>query len=421
MNDNATTQGGLMNGRTQMTWSRTLTLAAVLLAGTAGTARASGALLLQQTTPASARGAVAAGPRRIAMDSEVTRLLEQLKDRRRREAELSMVMARLAADTLRGEKGMEQRREVWLRLREASTDLFRVQAQLLALCDGGPRPDGWLGVSFQAQTITYRKQDGSTTVRFVEYPTVGDVADNSPASAAGIQRGDTVLMIGTIDTRGNEISFPSLLKPGAALPLKVRRDGELKHFTVRVTRRPGDWGAECAGVDQLLSAAVRTPLAMPMPGEMTMFTRVAPPPARAPRAATAAPGAPAPAIAPESPEAVEVTTVMVSPRAMAQPGSFYFYETANFFAGAELRRLNADLADLTGVEDGVFVVNVLRGSPADAAGLRSGDVIVRANDAPVVRPDQLGRAMRERDDQSITLTVMRKQKKQTVTIRTSPE
>ena len=82
MNGNATTQGGLMNGRTQRTWSRTLTLAAVLLAGTAGTARASGALLLQQATPASARGAVAAGPRRIAMDSEVTRLLERLKDRR---------------------------------------------------------------------------------------------------------------------------------------------------------------------------------------------------------------------------------------------------------------------------------------------------------------------------------------------------
>ena len=66
-------------------------------------------------------------------------------------------------------------------------------------------------------------------------------------------------------------------------------------------------------------------------------------------------------------------------------------------------------------------MSLVRGSPADAAGLRSGDVIVRANDAPVVRPDQLGRAMRERDDQSITLTVMRKQKKQTVTIRTSPE
>ena len=405
---------------TQMTM-RALVVTSVLMVSAFEPARAS--VVLQATPapriPASAASAGATA-RRVPVDTEVARLLDLLQTSRRREAELYMQLAKLQSETTRSDKTAEQGRYVWLKLREASMDLLRAQGQLLALCDGGPRPDGWLGVSFQGQNVMYRKPDGSTTVRFVQYPSVGDVADNSPASAAGIRRGDTVMVIGELDLRGNEIGFSSILRPGASLPLKVRREGELKMFNVRVTRRPGDWGAECAGVDQQLSLAVRTPLAMAMPGEMGMMTRMMP--ARAPRAVPPSPpGAPVAPVLADAPEAAEAMALMVSPRSAMSSGSFFTFETANFFAGAELRRLNADLADLTGVEDGVFVMNVLRGSPAEAAGLRSGDVIVRANDSPVVRPDQLARALRERDDRTITLTVMRKQKKQTVTIKAMPE
>ena len=410
-----------MNEGTRKATIHVTAVSAMLLLGIAGPVRAHS--FMQATPVRGTATAVSAGAiaRRVPVDTEVARLMELLQVSRRREGELFMQLARLRTDTSRTERSALQQREIWLQLREASTDLLRAQARLIALCDGGPRPDGWLGVSFQGQNVMYRKPDGSTTVRFVEFPTVGDVADNSPASTAGVRRGDTVLVIGTVDVRGNEISFPQLLRPGTSVSLKVKREGELKLFNVRITRRPGDWGAECSGVDQQLSAAVRTPLAMPMPGELGMMTRLMP--ARAPRApsAPAAQGAVAAPMAPEAPEAPEATTVMVSPRGFGPAGNFFVYETTNFFAGAELRRLNADLADLTGVEDGVFVVNVLRGSPAEAAGLRSGDVIVRANESPVVRPDQLARAMRERDDKTITLTVMRKQKKQTVTIRTMPE
>ena len=79
--------------------------------------------------------------------------------------------------------------------------------------------------------------------------------------------------------------------------------------------------------------------------------------------------------------------------------------------------MSADLADLTGVEDGVFVVSVARGSPAEQSGLKGGDVIVRANEMPVVRPDQVGRALRDSDDGSVKVVVVRKRAKQTLTIK----
>jgi membrane-associated protease RseP (regulator of RpoE activity) len=53
-------------------------------------------------------------------------------------------------------------------------------------------------------------------------------------------------------------------------------------------------------------------------------------------------------------------------------------------AGAQMIELNPGLADYLDVEDGgVFVVEVIEGSPAHDAGLRAGDVIVRMNERPV--------------------------------------
>ena len=369
----------------------------------------------QQTT---VRSPTVTGWARVApADSEVSRLVKQLEENRRREAELAQQLAKLAADT--ASPDIAGYRAAMVRLRTASVEVLRTQQRLLALCDAGPRPDGWIGVSFQSQTIVYKKADGSTTIRFGDYPELADVADQSPAALAGLRRGDTLVMLGTTDARGTEIAFSVLLKPGSALPVKVRRDGDVKSFTLKVGRRPADYGTDCAGVDQALATAVRTPLAFTLPGERT-FLRM-PMPMRAPRPAAAptAPEAPTPAEAPLPPEGGYVVTM--SPRPGGPPGMNVFtMVSGDYFAGAELRRMDSDLAELTGVEDGVFVMKVAPGSPAQMGGLRGGDVIVRANDGPVVRPDQLVRAMRERDDRTLQLTVVRKGKRQQLTIKPAP-
>ncbi|HSJ23834.1 MAG TPA: PDZ domain-containing protein [Longimicrobiales bacterium] len=62
-------------------------------------------------------------------------------------------------------------------------------------------------------------------------------------------------------------------------------------------------------------------------------------------------------------------------------------------AGAELAELNDGLAEYFGVMSGVLVLNAPDGTPAAEAGIRAGDVIVRANDTVVNSIAELRRAI----------------------------
>jgi S1-C subfamily serine protease len=87
-------------------------------------------------------------------------------------------------------------------------------------------------------------------------------------------------------------------------------------------------------------------------------------------------------------------------------------------AGAELTGLNADLASAIGVSArGIFVVNVALGTPARESGLRSGDVITKADSSLVGDPGELIRVMRDATDNSIKLRIVRNKKPQTITLR----
>jgi membrane-associated protease RseP (regulator of RpoE activity) len=93
------------------------------------------------------------------------------------------------------------------------------------------------------------------------------------------------------------------------------------------------------------------------------------------------------------------------------------------FAGGEFTALNADLAEALGMRpEGVFVTNVIEGSAAKTAGLRGGDVIIRADTVKVENPIDLVRAIRNADMRSaanhaIDLHIIRKHKPQTLTLR----
>ncbi len=58
-------------------------------------------------------------------------------------------------------------------------------------------------------------------------------------------------------------------------------------------------------------------------------------------------------------------------------------------AGAEMRRVNADLAPYFGVTSGLLVTEVPEGTPAQSAGLRAGDVIIEADGFAVNTVDEL--------------------------------
>jgi membrane-associated protease RseP (regulator of RpoE activity) len=76
-------------------------------------------------------------------------------------------------------------------------------------------------------------------------------------------------------------------------------------------------------------------------------------------------------------------------------------------AGAELAPLSPELAEYFGATDGVLVLNAAERTPAERAGLRGGDVIVRAGDTPVRSIADLRRAIELARGQEITLRVLR--------------
>jgi len=69
---------------------------------------------------------------------------------------------------------------------------------------------------------------------------VGDVSPNSPASRAGLQKGDIILEVnGKPVTNGAQLRMNvSLMQPGSTVNLKVLRDGAMKDFTLRLAELP---------------------------------------------------------------------------------------------------------------------------------------------------------------------------------------
>lgn len=70
---------------------------------------------------------------------------------------------------------------------------------------------------------------------------------------------------------------------------------------------------------------------------------------------------------------------------------FFFEESA---AGLQMEPLGGQLAEYFGVKEGVLVRAVAPESPAQKAGLKAGDIIVRLGDKPVRTPSDLTRPLR---------------------------
>jgi serine protease Do len=70
--------------------------------------------------------------------------------------------------------------------------------------------------------------------------------------------------------------------------------------------------------------------------------------------------------------------------------------------------IDGQLAEFFGVKEGVLVRSVVAKSPAEKAGLKAGDVIVRADGAAVKSPREItGMLRRQRENKHLSLTVVR--------------
>ena len=157
----------------------------------------------------------------------------------------------------------------------------------------------------------------------------------------------------------------SLLKPGVQLPVRIRRAGEIRTITVAVEPRPEGFSSSCPWVE--ISAA---PMIYARP-KLQMFEM----PNGGFGYVLVDSGSKVIQRAPQRGTPVLPPTAHVPTRLKATIAG----SNMELVAGAVLLPLTDDLRENLGLDDGVLVYDVLRGSPALEAGLRAGDIITRVN------------------------------------------
>lgn len=244
-------------------------------------------------------------------------------------------------------------------------------------------PSGWFGVRISDQALV----DENGNAFFDSYPVVTSVNPDSPAEKAGVRAGDVLLNFNSIDMRGGSVELAKWLKVGAPFILKIRRNDETKILKGRLARRPDDWEQRVElSMTQALDLRQRSLSREPSRSTVNVRTRL-----------------PAPQ-----------PLLTILPPALGFGGGVYP------FAGAEFMELNPDLSDVLGVgPEGVFVTNVLEASPARNAGLRGGDIVLKADGAKVNGPIDLVRAIKVADqgDRSVDLQILRKHQLLALTLR----
>ncbi|HEY2953870.1 MAG TPA: PDZ domain-containing protein [Candidatus Eisenbacteria bacterium] len=263
-------------------------------------------------------------------------------------------------------------------LRTAVSKGCGVAALLIVLGTGAARAatderEAWLGVYSQTLTSELRDglgYDGSGAL-------VNRVVEGSPAERAGIRKGDVIVGIAasTIESSADVSRAVRAGKVGQTVAVRIVRDGQRRTLSARLAVRPEE--------------DLETP---------------------EPPAAPEAPEAPVP---PEPPST-----------RYKDDGDFNFSfdDLGSAFTmmrrgrlGVRVESLNPDLGSYFGVEsgNGVLVVEVLKDTPAERAGLKAGDVITKVGNRSVEDAGDLVSALRSADRKA-TLTIVRKRATRTV-------
>lgn len=237
---------------------------------------------------------------------------------------------------------------------------------------------GWVGIAY---TTGIGQTDRLGAMVFHDYPVIESIEPGSPAERAGLQSGDVIIALDAQDLRRDPVPVRSMLEPGRKIVFRYRRNDVAMTSTVVVAPRP-------TGTS-----------------ERVVFSFIEP-----------APRGPQPASSGSAAQRVRVEREYA--RGLAPRITLFGSSPSIGVAGAQLTHLDDDLRNVLEVRgDGVFVINVAIGTPAREAGLRSGDVIVRADRESVQNPGELIRIMRSSSDKALSLSVVRKRREQTIVLR----
>lgn len=336
---------------------------------------------------------------RVQLESRILLLAAQLDsgsrvgapERRRLQAELEESMRRLTQTHARVGLDVGSRIVLDRSTSVASEEVRRTLVDAQRRLSSAARM-GYVGITLSPTNNHVRaERSGALYVRYFEHPSIISVEPNSPAERAGLQRGDVVMAYDGIDVR-RELPMHDLLEPGRRMTVRVARAGREHTVGLIVAEPPANVRGR------------RTDFLVP---SVDLERRVAVPSPRAAGGATIA------STAPGAPVAREPLVVMGAPAAEGR--SLYRFEVARGVAGAELTPVAGGLRDALGVKQGLLVMRVVPQSVAANAGLRDGDIIIKADGRVVEDIPALSRAMRERDGtRSLTLETIRARKKRMV-------
>lgn len=225
-----------------------------------------------------------------------------------------------------------------------------------ALLGGGSR--SYLGVGVREVDAEVAREKKLAEERGV---VITSVAEGSPAERAGLKRGDVVLEYNGQLVHGVE-QFIRLVREtpvGRVVTLKVNRDGSVMtiNATIGTCRNCGPFG----------------PL-----GE------------------------------------IRIPDIQAWSFPHDLPNVFTTWRSG--MLGIEAEALESQLAEYFGVQEGVLIRSVKPDSPAAKAGLKAGDVIIKAGDKPVKRPREVTEAVRLAKGGAVALTIVREKREMTVTV-----
>jgi serine protease Do len=193
------------------------------------------------------------------------------------------------------------------------------------------------------------------------------VDEDSPASKAGLKIDDVVLEVNGKPIADHEQFQMTIgeLQPGTKVKLTIWRDGAKQTVAATLAARP-DSAFPYLGPDS--------------------------------------PNAPVPAL-PPLPQAFG----NVMPAFPADAPAVGFYGVA----------LNSQMAEFFGVKEGVLVWEVEPKTPAERAGLKAGDVVIKVNGTPVTNPREIAGLVRMSGKKMIVFTAVRNKKEMTLNVEVS--
>ncbi len=255
------------------------------------------------------------------------------------------------------------------------------RAQRIVL--NAPFETSYLGVQTQEITKENFAKFGLAKVQGVG---IEKVVENSPAASAGLQNGDVIVRF-----EGEEVTsirklnrLISEVAPDHQAKVTILRGGGEREIDVTLGKRD---------LPQFQTGNFRL-------GNLQTF----------------------PAIPPISTFPRTMQTVPLPPLREGGDGNVFLWRgDANRQIGIGVVPLNKQLGDYFGIAEGrgLLINNVRENSPAAKAGLKAGDVIVEADGKEVKGMADLIRAINEKKEGDISLTVVRDKNRQTV--RVTPE